>query len=162
MTYVFDRTIEDVMRAIELRGKVTSGGIAALTAEEQAEYNAGLKGAYNYQDLNRVEANTYALSERLRAAGYAVQTTLPALWTRSNIPTKSSLERIRKNIEVIRGALKLRSNAPSTPNSLDPMDVSKANNIERIQYEVDLAINAITSMLVNLGTFYMGEGGFLI
>lgn len=160
--YVFDRTIEDVMRAIELRGKVSNGGIASLTAAEQTEYLNGLKGTYNYQDLNRVEGNTQELAARLDVAGYAVDVSAPKTWAMEDFPTIGELERIRQNIVALRAALKLHSSVPQTPSNLNTMDIGKANNLERIQYEVDKALNAITSMLVNLGTFYMGEGGFLI
>lgn len=160
--YVFDRTIEDVMRAIELRGKVSNGGIASLTEAEQTEYLSGLKGTYNYQDLNRIEGNTQELAARLAVGGYAADVSDPRTWTAEDFPTKGELERVRQNIVALRTALKLHSSVPQTPSSLDPMDIGKANNIERIQYSVDRALNAITSMLVNLGTFYIGEGGFLI
>lgn len=162
MKYVFDRTIEDVMRAIELRGKVSTNGIVGLTAEEQAEYLAGLKGTYNYQDLNRVEGNTQELAARLAVGGYAANVSAPKTWTMADFPTVGELERIRQNIVALRKALKLPSSVPQTPSNLNPMDIGKANNLERIQYAVDKALNAITSMLINLGTFYTGEGGFLI
>ena len=162
MKYVFDRTIEDVMRAIELRGKVTQSGITALTPGEQTEYLSGLKGAYNYQDLNRVEGNTQELAARLVVGGYAVDVSSPKTWTMADFPTAGELERIRQNIVALRAALKLHSSVPQTPSNLNPMDIGKANNIELIQYSINKALNAITSMLVNLGTFYMGEGGFLI
>jgi hypothetical protein len=46
MIFVYDRTIEDVMRAIELSGRITSKGFDSLTADEKAEWQAGLKGCY--------------------------------------------------------------------------------------------------------------------
>ena len=53
-TLVYDRTQADVERVFTLKNKILTGGLTALTAEEKAEYMAGMKGAYNYGDMNRV------------------------------------------------------------------------------------------------------------
>lgn len=51
---IYDRTQADVDRVYELKGKILAGGLSALTDAEKTEYMAGMKGAYNYTDLNRV------------------------------------------------------------------------------------------------------------
>ena len=52
---IFDRTQADVDRVFELKNKIlTGGGLSALTPEEQTEYMAGMKGAYNATDFNRI------------------------------------------------------------------------------------------------------------
>ena len=72
---VFDRTQADVTYAAELNRKLGRG--EALAAEELADWNAGLKGAYNASDMNRVDAAVREIGAKLTAAGYPVEYTNP-------------------------------------------------------------------------------------
>lgn len=45
---VYDRTQADVDRVFTLKNKILTEGLSSLSAEEKAEYMAGMKGAYNY------------------------------------------------------------------------------------------------------------------
>lgn len=65
-TLITDRTQADVNRALALSAK----GWAAMTAAEREEFAAGMKGAYNATDLNRVNAAMEYLDTRLKAMGY--------------------------------------------------------------------------------------------
>lgn len=72
---IYDRTQADVTYAAELNRKLNSG--EALTTQELADWNAGLKGAYNASDMNRVDAAVRELGELLTEAGYPVRYTSP-------------------------------------------------------------------------------------
>lgn len=61
VTLVTDRTQADVERVRELAAK----GFSAMTSDEQAEWLAGMKGAYNASDLNRVGTALNYLAGRL-------------------------------------------------------------------------------------------------
>lgn len=83
MNLIYDRTAEDVERALALAKKAEAG---TLTDAEKTEWLAGMKGCYNAADLNRVEAAVKQLAAELNAAGYAVEvgnthTKLPAGYT---------------------------------------------------------------------------------
>ena len=67
MNLIYDRTAEDVERALALAKKAEAG---TLTDAEKAEWLAGMKGSYNATDLNRVEAAVKQLAAELNAAGY--------------------------------------------------------------------------------------------
>lgn len=77
MNLIFDRTQADVTYAAELNRKLGRG--EALTSQELADWNAGLKGAYNAADMNRVDAAVRELGGMLTAAGYPVRYTSPVL-----------------------------------------------------------------------------------
>lgn len=62
-TLITNRTQADVERVKALAAK----GFAGMTAAEQAEWLAGMKGAYNAADLNRVETALNYLAGRLGA-----------------------------------------------------------------------------------------------
>jgi hypothetical protein len=105
MIFIYDRTIEDVMRATELIGKITSKGYDSLTATEKAEWLAGLKGCYNATDLERVDTNCIVLAENLKVNGYAVTISAFQGWTKDKIPTVADMARIRANVAAIRAAI---------------------------------------------------------
>lgn len=68
---IYNRTQTDVTYAAELNRKLGRG--EALTAQEFADWNAGLKGAYNAADMNRVDAAVRELGGMLTVAGYPVE-----------------------------------------------------------------------------------------
>lgn len=72
---IYDRTQTDVTYAAELNRKLGRG--EALTAQELADWNAGLKGTYNASDMNRVDAAVRELGGLLTGAGYPVKYTSP-------------------------------------------------------------------------------------
>lgn len=72
---IYDRTQTDVTYAAELNRKLGRG--EALTPQELADWNAGLKGAYNATDMNRVDAAVRELGGMLTAAGYPVEYASP-------------------------------------------------------------------------------------
>lgn len=83
---IYDRTLEDVAEVRRLLAKLDPETGDGLTAAEQAKWDAGLKGAYNFTDLNRVEAAVKTLAAALTAAGYPVEVT-PVLKGSSRVPT---------------------------------------------------------------------------
>ena len=64
-TLVYDRTQADVERVFTLKNKILTGGLTALSVEEKAEYMAGMKGAYNYTDMNRVGQAVEYIADRM-------------------------------------------------------------------------------------------------
>ena len=61
-TLITDRTAADVSRWKALRAK----GWEAMTEEERAEWQAGMRGGYNATDFNRVESAVLYLAEMLQ------------------------------------------------------------------------------------------------
>lgn len=83
---IYDRTLEDVAEVRRLLAKLDPETGDGLTAAEQAKWDAGLKGAYNFTDLNRVEAAVKSLAAALTSAGYPVSVT-PVLKGSSRVPS---------------------------------------------------------------------------
>lgn len=82
---IYDRTLEDVAEVRRLLAKLDPETGDGLTAAEQAKWDAGLKGAYNFTDLNRVESAVKTLAAALTSAGYPVEIT-PVLKGSSRVP----------------------------------------------------------------------------
>lgn len=83
MNLVYDRTAEDVERALALAKKAEAG---TLTDVEKTEWLAGMKGCYNATDMNRVEAAVKSIAAELKAAGYPAAVE-PVLKGASKLPS---------------------------------------------------------------------------
>lgn len=145
-TLVTDRTEADVSRYSELRDK----GWAEMTTAEKAEWVAGMKGAYNASDLNRVASAMAYLSQRFASAGYSVPVSSPTDWANGDIPTKGDMDTYLDDLRRIRAALAVMDTTPSAPGSMDYLTWAKANDIEKILVDVDDLLTKIAGT-VDLG-----------
>lgn len=145
-TLVTDRTEADVSRYSELRDK----GWAEMTTAEKAEWVAGMKGAYNASDLNRVASAMAYLSQRFASAGYSVPVSSPTDWANGDIPTKGDMDTYLDDLRRIRAALAVMDTTPSAPGSMDYLTWAKANDIEKILADVDDLLTKIAGT-VDLG-----------
>ena len=127
-TLITDRTQVDVERVRELAAK----GFSAMTADERAEWLAGMKGAYNASDLNRVGTALNYLAGRLASiCGRSITWTAKADWAVTDIITASQAEAYRKQVQSIRDALTYPAGTPDAP-ELGRLTYTGANDIERI------------------------------
>lgn len=150
---VTDRTLADVQRWRTLRDK----GYANMTAAERAEWDAGLKGAYNYTDLNRVgEAMNY-IRERLVAAHYFCDVVSKTDWTAADIPTPAEITAYIDKVACIRETLAQLPTTPTAPEYTGGLDYQEANDIERILSDVELLINNMLAARFLCGELYSGE-----
>ena len=149
---ITDRTSADVRRVKELAAK----GYANMTADEKTEWNAGLKGAYNAADLNRVGQACADLYTALIGAGYAVSgyVALKTDWTNSDRPTKAQLTAYLSTVSAIKAVLPAVTDLPSTMKSLT---YEGANNIEKLLVEVDDILNRIIAVYVRSGEWNSGN-----
>ena len=152
-TLVTDRTEADVSRYSELRDK----GWAAMTTAERAEWVAGMKGAYNASDLNRVASAMAYLSQRFASAGYSVPVSSPTDWANGDIPRKDDLDAYLDDLRRIRAALAVMDTTPSAPGSMDYLTWAKANDIEKILVDVDDALGRLLLSPFYSGEIYSGE-----
>lgn len=131
---VFNRTIDDLLNQTEI-------------------------GQYQAQDLNRVESWCVYLANKLTSYSYPVSIVTKTNWTMSDKRTTSQMERIRKNIKAIAQAFySFTQIAPSVTN----FDFNKANNWEKILYEIDTLLTNMITIFLYSGTFYSGESEGLL
>lgn len=159
-TLVFDRTASDVQRVKTLKSQIMTNGFSSLSAAERTEYLAGMKGAYNYTDMNRVGQAVAFLAGRLTSLPGELETYRASIgvgedeifdlpydpdqvsvnpktnWTVSDIPTESQIRTYLANISNLRSILALPSGTPSPPANLNAMNYTTANNLERILYVI--------------------------
>lgn len=152
-TLVTDRTEADASRYSELRDK----GWAVMTTAERAEWVAGMKGAYNASDLNRVASAMAYLSQRFASAGYSVPVSSPTDWANGDIPRKDDLDTYLDDLRRIRAALAVMDTTPTAPGSMDYLTWAKANDIEKILVDVEDALGRLLRSPFYSGEIYSGE-----
>lgn len=150
---ITDRTQADVDRYTELKMKRLSG----MTADEKAEWETHLKGAYNYTDMNRVESAVEYVANRLTEAGYIIIPVIKKNWAKTDKPTLADFNRYMKNISDIRSALATYETTPDAPTTERKLSFQAANDIEKILTDVDELISKMMSAYFYSGDLYSGE-----
>lgn len=162
---IYDRTPEDVAEVRRLLAKLDPETGDGLTAAEQAKWDAGLKGAYNYTDLNRVESVVKTLAAALTSAGYPVEVT-PVLkgsksedreWQEGDIVRRAQWAAYLDNVQRLRDAYYTLAETGELPKPGDKLGYVGANNIEKVLADIDLLIDCMKSSYRRCGTFRAGN-----
>ena len=155
-TLITDRAQTDVDRVNELAAKWLGG---TITNTEKAEWLAGLKGAYNYADMNRVGTAVEYLAMLLESEGKTVSVTAKKNWTMADVPTKAQEAAYLGDINALRALVTVT--AVATPTTIDRMTFETANNIELILKAIYTAIQRETAGFVFSGAGICGAEGVL-
>ena len=153
LSLITDRSERDVERWRMLHNK----GYAALTEAEKAEWDAGMKGAYNHTDMNRVESAVVFIANRLKEAGIYVEPIVHPEWHVGDHPTREDMIRYYDNIALLRKALPLYKTTPAAPTTSKRLDYLAANDIEKILSDLDRQITAINQSWYYAGDVFAGE-----
>ena len=162
---VYDRTAEDVAEVRRLLAKLDPETGDGLTAAEQAKWDAGLKGAYNFTDLNRVELAVKLLAAALTAAGYPVEIT-PVLkgdkaedreWQEGDVLYRPQWTTYLDNVQKLRDAYYTLAETGELPAPGDKLGYEDANTIEKVLADIDLLLDGMKSIYRRAGTFTAGD-----
>ena len=154
-TLVTDRTAADVARWLYLRNK----GYSDMSEAERAEWDAGMKGAYNVADLNRVGTALNHLRDVLASFGYLSVSDFVAKtdWSTADIPIPDDLTSYLSYVSVIRAALARYATTPAVPEYTGGLDYQDANAIEKILFDVEQLVTNMQAAWFYLGDLYCGE-----
>jgi hypothetical protein len=152
---VTNREYTDVARWLELRNK----GYANMTAAERTEWDAGMKGAYNVSDLNRVGVALNFVRDKFLKAGYLEAAKIDAKtdWAIGDIPTAAELKTYLEYVSIIRETMAQLPTTPETPAYTGGLTYSEANAIEQILVDVNLLITNALAIVWYSGDIYSGE-----
>ena len=155
LNLITDRTQADVAYWRSLKRK----GYVAMTDEEKAAWNNGLKGAYNAVDLNRVGAALNHIRDRLYEAGYVRADVFEARqdWRLEEIPSVAEMTEYLGYVSIIREAFGRFPTTPDVPGNPAVLDYRSANDIEQILVDVDGLITRMKDALYYSGDLFSGE-----
>ena len=128
---VTDRTAEDVVYA----KKLCNLGWEAMTAEQQEEFLAGLKGCMNRVDFERIENNIQILLDVFEIDSESYVEMVPEFLT------EAYFEKLQYNIGVIREVFFIHEDTPVVP-ELPYNTWQKYNDIEKILADVYEVVSA--------------------
>lgn len=148
---VYDRTLDDVEKAIELREKVKR--FEELTEDEIATMERGM---LTLNVLNRIESKQFEVNDEINDIGYWNTNILNKQWTNTEVFNKSDFERILNNLNILKEAFFVYSSTPTTPKA--SYNYKNINGIEKILYDIEKMIAEVKSNFRECGTFYCGEG----
>ena len=181
LNLITDRSLADIERWRTLSALEYD----AMTTEEKAEWDSGLKGAYNAADLNRVENAVSALAAALTDVVEEMKQYAESLgvawdglfdfpynpedyapitkinWKDSDIQTAAEMERYLSNVKLLRGALNFTSDP--LPESMNKLTWQGANAIERALTGLNAALEEARTVRKDKITrtpkswFYSGE-----
>lgn len=153
---IFDRTQADVDRVKTLTAALVAG---TATAAERAEFVAGMKGAYNAADLNRVGAAVDYLTGVLHDMGYTVPTVPVTNWAESSIQNAEQMAVYLDNSHQLHDCLPYV--APDAPDSMGALTWQQANAIEEILYRLEIILQEIRAgyLIRRAATPFMIAGG---
>lgn len=136
---ITDRTYQCVSRLKELIQKsysdLTSSEIDLWMHYGISNADRPKAGAYNYEDMIRVEVAVNSLQTRLKSAGYGVDVSYPTSWKIGDIPTILQWKKYIENISQIKSILHVSS--PSLPYYSSKINHWDANNIEKVLLNAD-------------------------
>lgn len=132
------------------------------TAEQLAEFNqATSKGAYNYTDLNRVTACMDYLYQEFSELGYSMPMYLQdaSIENEGCIPTDQEMKQYITNLLSLRSALKMLQKTPESPKNMSKLNYLMANDIEKILYDINQLIIALSNVFIRSGMIWAVSGG---
>jgi hypothetical protein len=151
ITPIIDRTQADVNLVLEY----DNIGYNNLTPEQKAVWNAGMKGALNASDLNRIENNIQYLASILELYNLNIKTN----WQMSDVPRNNDFNRILSNLNALKDKfhLKYDISLPETPD-LPLNSYEKINDIENILYIINQSFNFVNFITSDGKVFVTSDG----
>ena len=152
---ITDRSPADVERYKELKEK----NFDDMTADEQIEWMSNLRGAYNFTDMNRVEAAIEHIIGRLSKYYYFSDIDVREEWNMQSVPRAEDVARYLRKVRVVRNAFATLKSTPDVPPTVSTYQ--HANAIEQILVDVDTLITNMARNLCYVNDVYIGEGVYL-
>lgn len=149
---IYDRTIEDVTQALEIRKNYVQKGLPL----EQAQIDILERGTLTINTINRIENKIQELQNKFNEIYYFCGDVSIKNWQYSQIfYYETEFTRILHNIELLMQAFYVKDDTPQIPE----IDVyfQNINDMEKILYDLETIYNDMQLLFRECGTFECGE-----
>lgn len=114
-TLIYDRNASDLSEYLMLRVIPYN----SMTESQKEKWNKGLRGAYNYTDINRVNEAVEYIKINLSNRGYNVIINLIDEVDVTSIPNKPYFETYLSNVQALVDGFVVKSSTPSIPSNVE-------------------------------------------
>lgn len=149
---IYDRTIEDVTQALEIRKNYVQKGLPL----EQSQIDILERGTLTINTINRIENKIQELQNKFNEIYYFCGDVSIKNWQYSQIfYYETEFARILHNIELLMQAFYVKDDTPQIPE----IDVyfQNINDMEKILYDLETVYNDMQLLFRECGTFECGE-----
>lgn len=144
---IFDRTQEDLNVARECK---------RLNIPLPSD---NLKFSWDNRALNRTEQAMQYVNEIFVELGYFTNLKFKTDWSKEPI-TEDEANRYINNLKVLRNYLVLEVTTPTAPNTINGMTLERANDIEKILFDIDVALERLMKIFRYADDLYANEDYF--
>lgn len=156
---IIDRDQSDVDKITALSKKRW----ADFTDEEKRYWYSVVKGAYNDEDMNRVEWAMEYIAQMLRSSGASVQLkTEGKIWPEESLLPESETLDYLDDIATLKSAITLPASTPDVPLDMEDFSLDEANDIEKILLDLESIIKKMSAAYRHSGVTVCGFGGLFL
>ena len=141
---IYDRTQEDVEYAQNLKNN------------NEPYPNNNLRFSWDFRALNRTEEAMQYVNQIFQELGYFTNMKFKTDWSIEEITPKER-DRYINNLTILRNYIALNSEVPLAPTTINGMSYERANDIEKILFEIDKALKILQKDLIRSGVANCGQ-----
>ena len=118
-----------------------------------------LRYSWDCRALNRTEEAMEYVNEIFKELGYFRNMEFKTDWFADEI-TPKQVERYISNLRTLRNFLVMSSSTPTVPNTINGMTIERANEIEKIIYDIDILLEKLLKSFRYVNDVYCNEDYF--
>jgi hypothetical protein len=141
---IYDRTYEDIEEAKQ------------YVRDNVPFPNDNLRYSWDYRALNRTEQAMEYVDSIFKELGYYKNMRFKTDWLNDEI-TREEANRYIENLKTLREFILMPSETPATPTSMNGMTIERANNIEKIIFDINFVLEALQKNLIRSGVANCGQ-----
>ena len=115
-----------------------------------------LRYSWDFRALNRTEGAMEYLNQIFQELGYFKVMEFKTDWTNEEI-TPQEAKRYIENLKTLRTFLTMSSETPPAPNTINGMSINRANDIEKILFDINFLLEALQKYKIRSGVANSGQ-----
>lgn len=118
--------------------------------------NDNLRFSWDYRALNRTEEAMQYVDEIFKELGYFKNMQFKTDWLNDEI-TREQAQRYIDNLTTLRNFILMPSTSPAAPTTINGMTINRANEIEKLIFDINFVLEALQKNLIRSGVSNCGQ-----
>ena len=141
---IYDRTQEDIENARQ------------YVKDNVPFPNDNLRFSWDYRALNRTEQAMEYVDSIFKELGYYKNMKFKTDWLNDEI-TRAEAQRYIENLTNLRNFILMPNTSPDVPTTMNGMTISRANDIEKLIFDINFILEALQKNLIRSGVACCGQ-----